>query len=80
MNRNYLPPALKMHSTNVGPNSPPTVASSSSSSAHSGARRMGVRTYSKLPTVSEVGKLLSFVFSFFIYFTLATLDVVVCRC
>lgn len=68
MNRNYLPPALKMHNTNVGPHSPPTtVTSPSTSSAHSTARRIGVRTC-KLPTVQEVGKFSSIFLHYFFLF------------
>lgn len=67
MNRNYLPPALKMHNTNVGPHSPPTTVSNPSApSAHSTARRIGVRTC-KLPTVQEVGKFCVRRFFFFFF-------------
>lgn len=63
MNRNYLPPALKLHSSNnAGPHShsPPTVGPcpATNTSAMLTARRYGPRAC-KLPTVQEVGKLLS---------------------
>lgn len=59
MNRNYLPPALKLANSCVGPNSPPAISvppqfqTTACSSAV--VRRYG-RTC-KLPTVQEVGKL-----------------------
>lgn len=59
MNRNYLPPALKFHSTNnAGQHSPPTVANcpATNSSAMLTARRALGSRACKLPTVQEVGK------------------------
>lgn len=62
MNRNYLPPALKLHcSNNAGQHSPPTVAPSpaTNTSAMLTARRAFGPRACKLPTVQEVGKLVT---------------------
>lgn len=62
MNRNYLPPALKLHcSNNAGQHSPPTVApcpaNTNPSTILTARRTFGSRTKCKLPTVQEqVGK------------------------
>lgn len=73
MNRNYLPPALKLHnSNNIGQQSPPTVVTSQSTntSAMITARRTFGSRACKLPTVQEVGKLLvEIIFSFLLDFT-----------
>lgn len=57
MNRNYLPPALKLANSCVGPNSPPSIPTPPPPFQTTSAvvRRYG-RTC-KLPTVQEVGKL-----------------------
>lgn len=84
MNRNYLPPALKLHSSNnAGQHSPPTVAqcpANTNPSTMLTARRTFGSRACKLPTVQEqVGKLcqhrffifiFSFSFSFSFLFTL----------
>lgn len=59
MNRNYLPPALKLHCpNNIGQHSPPTVVASpaTNTSAMITARRPFGSRACKLPTVQEVGK------------------------
>lgn len=59
MNRNYLPPALKLHCpNNIGQHSPPTVVASpaTNNSAIITARRPFGSRACKLPTVQEVGK------------------------
>lgn len=59
MNRNYLPPALKLHNpNNIGQHSPPAVVPSQSTnnSAMLTARRTFGSRACKLPTVQEVGK------------------------
>lgn len=65
MNRNYLPPALKLHcANNAGQHSPPTVANSPTpnSSAMLAARRTFNSRACKLPTVQEVGKFVLILF------------------
>lgn len=61
MNRNYLPPALKMHTGTNGTaaHSPPTVSLSGPSTMSALARRAINGRACKLPTVQEVGKLSS---------------------
>ncbi|XP_055309782.1 uncharacterized protein LOC129573368 isoform X2 [Sitodiplosis mosellana] len=60
MNRNYLPPSLKLHcSNNAGQHSPPTVGQCSpatNTSAMLTARRTFGSRACKLPTVQEVGR------------------------
>lgn len=69
MNRNYLPPALKLHiSNNAGQHSPPTVAQCPTTNTSAIARRFGSRAC-KLPTVQEVGKLMwLLLFQFCVHF------------
>lgn len=71
MNRNYLPPSLKLHCVNgAGQHSPPTVATSptTNSSAMLAARRTFGSRACKLPTVQEVGKfVMIFIFFFSLY-------------
>lgn len=58
MNRNYLPPALKLHNpNNIGQHSPPAVNPATNNSAMLTARRTFGSRACKLPTVQEVGKL-----------------------
>lgn len=63
MNRNYLPPSLKMQNTCSGPQSPPScsmvvTAIPTSPANTTVARRFGRAC--KLPTVQEVGEFLFF--------------------
>lgn len=58
MNRNYLPPALKMHTNTNGSlsHTPATVSLSAPSTMSALARRAINGRACKLPTVQEVGK------------------------
>lgn len=66
MNRNYLPPALKMQSPAGGQSQSPPASAQATSASASSNRRFGSRPC-KLPTVQEVGK---FIFSSFYFFFL----------
>lgn len=62
MNRNYLPPALKMAHSCAGPNSPPAISTpppqlQTTACSSAVVRRYGHGRTCKLPTVQEVGKL-----------------------
>lgn len=75
MNRNYLPPALKLHcSNNAGQHSPPTVtpcpANTNPSTMLTARRTFGSRAC-KLPTVQEVGKLVTSNLIFCVFFFLS---------
>lgn len=60
MNRNYLPPALKLANSCVGPNSPPAIPTQPQTFQTTACSSAVVRRYgrtNKLPTVQEVGEL-----------------------